>query len=50
LRCSVGVTTVRNAISRRASSSAATVSAYAVLPAPGVATSRKSRLLSRKYS
>ena len=42
-RCSVGVTTVIAMISRRASSSAAMVSAQAVLPAPGVATSRKSR-------
>ena len=50
LRCSVGVTMVRNATSRRASNSAATVSAYVVLPAPGVATSRKSRLGNRKYS
>src|SRR5216683_7032407 len=38
------------AISRRASNSAAMVRAYAVFPAPGVATSRKSRLGMRKYS
>ena len=50
LRCSVGVTMVSAATSRRASSSAATVSAYVVLPAPGVATSRKSRRGVRKYS
>src|ERR1700722_10180029 len=49
-RCSVGVTTVTDLISRRASSSAATVKANAVLPAPGVATSRKSRRGRRKYS
>ena len=50
LRCSVGVTTVIAAISRRASSSAAIVRANAVFPAPGVATSRKSRRGVRKYS
>ena len=50
LRCSVGVTIVSVATSRRASSSAATVRAYAVLPAPGVATRRKSRRGCLKYS
>src|ERR1700685_2647499 len=49
-RCSVGVTTVTAATSRRASSSAATVRAYVVFPAPGVATSRKSRLGTWKYA
>jgi hypothetical protein len=42
LRCSVGVTTVIASITRSASSSDATRSAKAVLPAPGVATARKS--------
>ena len=43
LRCSVGATTVIRSTTRRASRSAATVSANVVLPAPGVATARKSR-------
>ena len=43
LRCSVGATTVIRSTIRRPSSSAATVSANVVLPAPGVATARKSR-------
>ena len=50
LRCSVGATTVIRSITRRASSSEATVSANVVLPAPGVATARKSRGLSAKYA
>ena len=48
-RCSVGATTVIRSITRRESSSAATVSAKVVLPAPGVATARKSRGFSEKY-
>ena len=43
LRCSVGATTVIRSTTRRLSRSAATVSAKVVLPAPGVATARKSR-------
>ena len=50
LRCSVGATTVTRSTTRRDSSSAATVSAKVVLPAPGVATARKSRGLVVKYS
>ena len=41
-RCSVGATTVTRSMTRRDSSSEATVSANVVLPAPGVATARKS--------
>ena len=43
LRCSVGATTVTRSTTPRCSSSAATRSAKVVLPAPGVATARKSR-------
>ena len=50
LRCSVGATTVIRSITRRDSSSAATVSANVVLPAPGVATARKSRCVRSKYA
>ena len=50
LRCSVGATTVIRSTTRRASSSAATESAKVVLPAPGVATARKSRGLRSKYA
>jgi len=42
LRCSVGVTTRIRSIVRRAISSEATRKANVVLPAPGVATARKS--------
>ena len=50
LRCSVGVTTVIASIRRSASSSAATRSANVVLPAPGVATVRKSRGAAREVA
>ena len=50
LRCSVGATTVTRSTTRRDSSSAATVSAKVVLPAPGVATARKSLGFSVKYA
>lgn len=43
LRCSVGATTVMSVTTPRSSSSVATWSAKVVLPAPGVATVRKSR-------
>ncbi len=43
LRCSVGATTMIRSTIRRPSSSAAADSAKVVLPAPGVATARKSR-------
>ena len=49
LRCSVGATTMTRSTMRRPSSSAATVSAKVVLPAPGVATARKSRGSSARY-
>ena len=49
LRCSVGATTVIRSTIRRPSSSAATDSAKVVLPAPGVATARKSRGCASKY-
>ena len=49
-RCSVGAITVIRSITRRASSSLATVSANVVLPAPGVATARKSRGFVSKYA
>ena len=48
-RCSVGVTTVTAAMVRSDSSSAATRSAKVVLPAPGVATARKSLGLRTRY-
>src|SRR5689334_18248722 len=50
LRCSVGVTTVTASTVRSASSSAAIRRANVVLPAPGVATARKSSLRRRRYS
>src|SRR4051812_2746244 len=49
-RCSVGTTTTMRSIIRRPSSSLATERAKVVLPAPGVATARKSRGTSVKYS
>ncbi len=49
LRCSVGQTMVTVSTERSPSSSAATRSANAVLPAPGVATARKSRGRSVRY-
>ena len=48
-RCSVGVTTVILVMIRASSSSRATRSAKVVLPAPGVATARKSRGPSVRY-
>src|SRR5689334_19991766 len=50
LRCSVGATTVTWLTVRSASSSAAMRSANVVLPAPGVATARKSCGDLRRYS
>src|SRR5215213_199647 len=49
LRCSVGATTTTRLTSRRPSSSVAIRSAKVVLPAPGVATARKSRGRSVRY-
>src|ERR1700722_2599989 len=49
LRCSVGTTTVTRSTVPSASSSAAIRRANAVLPAPGVATARKSRGLTPRY-
>ena len=49
LRCSVGTTTVIWSTVRSASSSAAIRRANVVLPAPGVATARKSRGLAPRY-
>src|ERR1700737_3897647 len=49
LRCSVGTTTVIVSMLRSASSSVAIRRANAVLPAPGVATSKKSRGLAVRY-
>src|SRR5690606_15457343 len=49
LRCSVGATTVIWSTVRSASNSAATRRANVVLPAPGVATARKSRGLVARY-
>ncbi len=48
-RCSVGATIVTFAIVRSASSSLATRSANVVLPAPGVATARKSCGAAARY-
>src|SRR4029453_16719234 len=50
LRCSVGPPTVTASTVRSASSSAAIRNANVVLPAPGVATARKSADLRRRYS
>src|SRR5690606_39523065 len=49
LRCSVGTTTVTVSTVRSLSSSAAIRRANVVLPAPGVATARKSRGLAVRY-
>ncbi|CRK53080.1 hypothetical protein RHCRD62_50283 [Rhodococcus sp. RD6.2] len=49
LRCSVGATTVIWSTVRSPSNSAATRRAKVVLPAPGVATARKSRGLVARY-
>jgi hypothetical protein len=50
LRCSVGQTTVTASTEPSSSSSAAIRRANVVLPAPGVATARKSSLRRRRYS